>query len=257
MRAIIVDDERLARQELRRLLQAHPDVAVAGEARNAAEAEDLLQRVEPDLLFLDIQMPGKSGLEMLEGLDDPPQTILTTAFDHYAVRGFELNAVDYLLKPIVPARLTEALRRVRERQDATAASRDNAVASSDPANRDEEIPVVHAHRTPTILQQVFVRDGERCWLVPVQDIKLLRSEGNYTRLFFDGNQPLIPRALAQIESRIDATIFFRVNRSELINLSWVTEIFPEADGYSIALRGGPEVMVSRRQAKLLRDRLAL
>jgi two-component system, LytTR family, response regulator len=244
--ALIVDDERIARQELRRLLAVHPDVEIVAEARHADEAEDLLERHEPDLLFLDIQMPGRSGLEMLERFPDPPQTILTTAFDRYALRGFELNAVDYLLKPIVPERLSEALRRVRQRLDARSASQASAADSSaaPPA----------AHRP---LEQVFVRDGERCWLVRLDEISLLRSEGNYTRVIFAGNQPLIPRSLAQIEPRLDPSIFFRANRAEVLNLRRVVAVTPEADGYVISLRGGPDVVVSRRQAKLLRDLLAL
>ena len=238
MRALIVDDERLARQELRRMLAEHGGVEVAGEARNADEAEDLLERFEPDLLFLDIQMPGRSGLEMLEQFANPPQTILTTAFDQYAVRGFDLNAVDYLLKPIAPERLAEALRRVRERMQARAAEREKAQGAA-------------------ALEQVFVRDGERCWLVRMEEIALLRSEGNYTRVVFQGNRPLIPRSLAQIEPRLDAKAFFRANRGEIINLRRVTAITPEGDGYSVALRGGPNVAVSRRQAKTMREMLAL
>jgi two-component system, LytTR family, response regulator len=238
MRALIVDDERLARQELRRLLTEHGDVEVSGEARNADEAEDLLERFEPDLLFLDIQMPGRSGLEMLEQFANPPQTILTTAFDRYAVRGFELNAVDYLLKPIAPERLAEAMRRVRERMQARAADQEKAQSAA-------------------TLEQVFVRDGERCWLVRMEEIALLRSEGNYTRVVFGQNQPLIPRSLAQIEPRLDAKVFFRANRAEIINLRRVTEVAPEGDGYCVTLRGGPSVAVSRRQAKAMREMLAL
>ena len=238
MRALIVDDERLARQELRRLLAEHGDVDVAGEARSADEAEDLLERFEPELLFLDIQMPGRSGLEMLEQFANPPQTILTTAFDRYAVRGFELNAVDYLLKPIAPERLAEALRRVRQRIMTRATEREKA---------ENAAP----------LEQVFVRDGERCWLVRMEEIALLRSEGNYTRVVFAGNQPLIPRSLAQIEPRLDGKVFFRANRGEIINLRRVTAITPEGDGYSVALREGPSVTVSRRQAKAMREMLAL
>ena len=244
MRAILVDDERLARQELRRLLGAHDDVAIAGEARNADEAAELLERFEPDLLFLDIQMPGRSGLEMLEQFPDPPQTILTTAFDRYALRGFELNAVDYLLKPIAPERLAEALRRVRQRLE---------------NHPTESVPAAEARGAGSSppLQQVFVRDGDRCWLVRTDEIVLLRSEGNYTRVIFAGNQPLIPRSLAQIEPRLDRNLFFRANRAEIINLQRVTAMTPEADGYTVALRNGPSIVVSRRQAKLLRDLLAL
>jgi two-component system LytT family response regulator len=250
VRAIIVDDERLARQELRRLLHAHEDVEIAGEARNADEAEDMLERYEPDLLFLDIQMPGRSGLEMLEACSNPPQTILTTAFDRYALRGFELNAVDYLLKPIAPERLSEALRRVRERLQPPASSSSVEARSDAPASETSGL-----RSGP--LRQVFVRDGDRCWLVRAEEIVLLRSEGNYTRVVFAGNQPLIPRSLAQIEPRLDPMTFFRANRAEIVNLRRVISVIPEADGYSIELRDGANISVSRRQAKVLRDILAL
>ncbi len=250
MRAIIVDDERLARRELRRLLNAHPDIEIAGEARNAGDAEDMLERYDPDLLFLDIQMPGRSGLDLLESFSNPPQTILTTAFDRYAVRGFELNAVDYLLKPIAPERLAEALRRVRERLQPPALS--NVLE----APLDSSPAAVPSSLRDGPLRQVFVRDGDRCWLVRMEEISLLRSEGNYTRVVFAGNQPLIPRSLAQIEFRLDPMIFFRANRAEIVNLRRVASITPEADGYNIALRDGANVSVSRRQAKLLRDILA-
>lgn len=242
MRALIVDDERLARQELRRLLRPHSDIAIAGEARNADEAEDLLERVEPDLLFLDIQMPGRSGLTMLEHCANPPHTILTTAWDQYALRGFEVNAVDYLLKPIAPDRLSEALRRVRTRLESISAAGDPSAA---PPSAD------HA------LERVFVRDGDSCWLVRLEEIRLLQSEGNYTRVFFQSHHPLIPRSLAQIEPRLDPALFLRANRAQIVNLRWVSGIAPEGDGYAVALRDGPEVAISRRQAKHLRDRLTL
>lgn len=228
----------MARQELRRMLAEHPDVEVVSEARDANEAEDLLERFEPELLFLDIQMPGRSGLEMLEEFTNPPQTILTTAFDRYAVRGFELNAVDYLLKPIAPERLSKALQRVRERMQAR-------IVGGEKGQRT------------TVLEQVFVRDGERCWLARMEEIIVLRSEGNHTRVVFGRNQPLIPRSLAQIEPRLDTNAFFRVNRAEIINLRQVTAITPEGDGYCIALNQGYSVAVSRRQAQVLRDLLTL
>lgn len=220
------------------MLADHRDVEIAGEASNADQAEDLLERFEPDLLLLDIQMPGRSGLEMLEQFANPPQTILTTAFDQYALRGFDLNAVDYLLKPIAPERLAEALRRVRGRIEA-------------------QIRAGEETRSQAKLEQVFVRDGERCWLVRIDEIALLQAEGNYTRVIFGDNRPLIPRSLAQIEPRLDTKIFFRANRSEIINLRRVAAIEPEGDGYSAVMRNGPRVVVSRRQAKVLRDLIAL
>ncbi|HZT74327.1 MAG TPA: LytTR family DNA-binding domain-containing protein [Terriglobales bacterium] len=237
MRAVIVDDERLAREELRRLLAAHPDIEIVAEGRDADEAEALLAEHRPDLLFLDIQMPGRNGLEMLESLDDAPLVIFTTAFEEYALRAFEVSALDYLLKPVAPQRLARALARARERA---------AAAGPAPA----------ARLGP--LRQVFVREGERCWLVRVADIKLLQSEGNYTRVHFGAQHPLVPRSLAALEARLDPETFFRANRAAIVNLRWVAAVTPEVDGgYALELREGPRVAVSRRQARRLREILSL
>ena len=165
MKALVIDDERLARLELRRLLAAHPEVEIVGEARGGEEALALISKLGPDVIFLDIQMPGMSGFDLLERLEDLPQVIFTTAYDEYAIKAFEVNALDYLLKPIPPARLAAALAKVRPRADKPR------------------------------LEQVFVRDGDRCWIVRLTDIFLLESEGNYTRVCFGSERPLIRRSL--------------------------------------------------------------
>lgn len=241
LRALVVDDERLARDSLRQLLAAHADISVVAEARDAAEAEARLTALQPDLMFLDIQMPGGDGLAMLERLEDPPLTIFTTAHDAHALRAIELSALDYLLKPVSPLRLAQALDRARQRLAALAAP-----------------PAAAAHP----LQQVFVREGERCWLVRLADIQLLQSEGNYTRVFFAGHRPLIPRALAALEPRLDAALFFRANRAEIVGLRWIAGIEPELDGgYVLTLREPagalPAIKVSRRQARRFRELLSL
>jgi two-component system LytT family response regulator len=228
MTAIIVDDERLARLELRRLLAAHPEIEVAGEARNAEEALALIRRVAPDLIFLDIEMPGTSGFDLLEKLDEVPQVIFTTAFDQYAIRAFEVNALDYLLKPIAPDRLAAALARVRP-----------------PAPRGK-------------LEQVFVRDGDRCWIVPLPDIFLLESEGNYTRVCFGAERPLIRRSLNALEEQLDAGMFFRAGRRQIINLKWIQKVdIGVSGGLLVVLRGGTTVEMSRRQSVRLREILRL
>lgn len=228
MRAIIVDDERLARVELRRLLAAHPDVEISGEARNVSEAETLVSEHTPDLLFLDIHMPGGTGFDLLERLDDAPRVIFTTAFDEYAVRAFEVNALDYLLKPIAPERLAAALARVN-RPSAT-----------------------------TRLEQVFVRDGERCWFVRVAEIFLLESEGNYTRVYFGGERPLIRRSLTALEQRLDPAMFCRANRKQILNLAWIEKAdLNVTGGLSVMLSGGQIVEISRRQSERLREILSL
>jgi two-component system LytT family response regulator len=228
MKALIVDDERLARLELRRLLGAHPEVEIAGEARSGEEALELIAQLDPDLLFLDIQMPGMTGFELLERLEDLPAVIFTTAYDAYAIKAFEVNALDYLMKPIVPARLAAALARVRPR-----------------AERSR-------------LEQVFVRDGERCWIVRLSDIYLLESEGNYTRVYFGAERPLIRRSLNALEEQLDAAIFFRAGRKEILNLKWIDRVdLSVSGGLVVTLRGGRSVEMSRRQSARLKEVLSL
>jgi two-component system LytT family response regulator len=227
MKALIVDDERLARQELRRLLGAHAGIEIVGEARNGEEALERIQQASPDLVFLDIQMPGLSGFDLLERLDDVPQVIFTTAYDEYALKAFEVNALDYLLKPVAPERLAAALRKV------------------------------HAPRQPR-MEQVFVRDGSRCWIVRLRDVFLLESEGNYTRLYFGKERPLIPRSLAALEGRLDPTTFFRASRRHILNLQWIEKVEEGVSGnLAVTLRGGQNVEMSRRQSARLRDVMGL
>jgi two-component system LytT family response regulator len=228
MKALLIDDERLARLELRRLLAAHPEVEIAGEARTGEEALVLIAETDPDLLFLDIQMPGMTGLELLERVDDVPQVIFTTAYDEYAIRAFEVNALDYLLKPIAPPRLAAALARVRPR-----------------AERSR-------------LEQVFVRDGDRCWIVRLPEIFLLESEGNYTRVCFGAERPLIRRSLNALEEQLDPAMFFCAGRREIINLRWIEKVdIGVSGGLVVTLRGGRTVEMSRRQSARLKEILSL
>ena len=228
MRALIVDDERLARLELRRLLAAHPEVEIVGEARHPEEALDLIPKLAPDLLFLDIQMPGMTGFDLLEKLEDVPEVIFTTAYDAYAIKAFEVSALDYLLKPIVPARLAAALAKVRP-----------------PAAQGR-------------LDHVFVRDGDRCWIVHLPDVFLMESEGNYTRLCFGTERPLIRRSLNALEEQLDDAVFFRAGRKQIINLKWVEKVdIGVTGGLVVTLRGGLEVEMSRRQSARLKERMSL
>jgi two-component system LytT family response regulator len=228
MNAAIVDDERLARVELRRLLRVHPEIDVVGEARSGNDAIALLRATMVDVLFLDIQMPGMTGFDVLEALDDVPQVIFTTAFDHYAIRAFDVNALDYLTKPIAPDRLATALARLRPR-----------------------LPLAR-------LDQVFVRDGDRCWIVRLPDVSLLESEGNYTRMHFGGERPLIRRSLDALEAALDSAMFFRANRRQMINLRAIQKTsIVHGDVLVVELRGGATVELSRRQGSRLRSRLHL
>lgn len=229
MRVIVVDDEPPARREMRRLLMEFPSMQVVGEAGSAAEAETLIEELHPELIFLDIQMPGGSGFDLLSRLEFVPQVVFTTAHDEHAVRAFEVNALDYLLKPIDPRRLAAALDRVRS-AGATPAARGGAV-----------------------LEQLFVRDGSRCWFVPLDEVQLLTSEGNCVRLSWGKIKPLLARSLAAIEQRLDPAQFFRANRRQIVNLKFIESIEAGVNGRLHAqLRDGPEVEISRRQARVFK-----
>jgi two-component system LytT family response regulator len=229
MRALIVDDERLARAELRRLLAVHPGLQIVGEAANPDEARRAIEALRPDLVFLDVQMPGESGFDLLATLDDAPAVIFTTAFDQYALRAFDVSALDYLLKPIEPARLAHALRKFGPRAQAPA-----------PA--------------PAPDGKVFIKDGERCWFVALEQIILFESEGNYTRVYFDGNRPLLLRSLNQLEARLDPERFLRVSRRQIVNLDFVTGIAPgPGAGMVLTLQGDIRVPMSRRRAAQFRQ----
>jgi len=209
MTALIVDDERLARLELGRLLGAHPEVKIVGEARHGEEALELLPKFAPDLLFLDIQMPGMNGFELLERLEDVPQVIFTTAYDAYAIKAFEVSALDYLLKPVAPARLAAALAKVR-------------------------LAPKRGH-----LEQVFIREGERCWIAHLPDVFLLESEGNYTRVCFGNQRPLIRRSLNVLEEQLDDAMFLRAGRKQIINVKWIDKVdIGVTGGLVVTLRGG-------------------
>ena len=234
MRALIVDDERLAREELRELLAAHPEIEVVGEAANGPEAQKRIAELQPDLLFLDIQMPEQNGFELLQGLEPPvPEVIFVSAYDKYALQAFENSALDYLVKPVEPERLAKAIARLRKLEPAPAAEPTGAL-------------------TPE--SQVFVRDGDRCWFVPLRDIVLLEADGSSTRVYFGNQKPVLPRALTALEARLPADQFFRINRSQIVNLKSIETIEPWfSRSLRVKLKGGLEVEFSRRQALAFRE----
>jgi two-component system LytT family response regulator len=238
MKALLIDDERLARNELRRLLAAHADIEIVGEAVDVEDARAKVVALRPDLLLLDVQMPGADGFSLLEQLEAPlPAVIFTTAYDEFAVKAFEFNALDYLLKPVDPNRLVAALEKVRPHGSAA--------------------PFAPAARLG-LEDKVFVREGDRCWFVTVKNLRLLESEGNYTRLYFDDQKPQLFRSLTAMEERLEPRQFFRANRKQVINLSWVEGIEPWfSGGLLVKLKGGLKVELSRRQAQEFRERMSL
>jgi len=246
MKTLIIDDERLARNELRRLLDNFPKIQVIGEAADANEALPMIEELEPDLLFLDIQMPGKNGFELLQSIEGKtPEVIFTTAYDEYAIKAFEFNALDYLLKPVELARLSDAINRIEEEQhitDATGTNPTNGSLSKVLGEND----------------QVFVKDGEKCWFVKLGKVRLFESMGNYVRLYFDDQKPLVLKSLNALEDRLNPSTFFRANRKHIINLQWIEKIEPWfSGGLLVTLRGGDKIEISRRQAIRFKDLLSL
>lgn len=247
MRTLIIDDERLARNELRRLLENFPKIDIIGEAANADEALPMIEELQPDLLFLDIQMPGKNGFELLQAIEGKaPDVVFTTAYDEYAIKAFEFNALDYLLKPVELNRLSEAIHRVEEELQHHAAEAPRP-APTEPGNR-----ILGEN------DQVFVKDGEKCWFVKLGKVRLFESMGNYVRLYFDDQKPLVLKSLNALEDRLDAATFFRANRKHIINLQWIEKIEPWfSGGLLVTLRGGDKIEISRRQAIRFKDLLSL
>lgn len=242
MRAIIIDDERLARAELRKLLQDFPEVEVVDEAANAEEGISKIESQSPDLIFLDIQMPGKTGFDMLSSLERSPNVIFTTAYDEFALKAFEVNALDYLLKPIEPKRLADAIQKLH-------------VAES------KEVPTNGEFVNRSLLtenDQVFVKDGERCWFVKLTEIRLFESVGNYAKVFFGPNKPLILKSLNALEERLDQKMFFRANRKHIVNLRMIDKIEPYFNGgLLLELKGGEKIEVSRRQTVKFKEMMSL
>jgi len=240
LKALIIDDERLARRALQRLLDPHGNVEIVGEAANADEALRAIRKFFPDVIFLDVEMPGSNGFDLLEKLEDVPAVIFTTAYDAYAVRAFEVNDLDYLVKPVSAERLAAALARVEK-----------ALATDSKARPGGTTVTPSFH-------QIFVRDGDRCWIVRLADIALMESEGNYTRLHFGGNAPLIYRSLSAIEARLSPKSFFRANRAQVINLRCIDSVDSEIEGRLVVkLTNGKNVEISRRQTRRLRELLRL
>jgi len=179
MRALIVDDERLARNELLRLLEKFPEIEVVGEAANGNEAVEKIEDLSPDLVFLDIQMPGMNGFEVLEHLHVVPNVIFITAYDEYALKAFEVNALDYVLKPIEINRLEKAIGKV--------------LLETKETIKEDKL---------SLESQIFIKDGEKCWFVKLEKVRMFESEGNYVRLYFEESRPMILKSLNNLEKRL-------------------------------------------------------
>ncbi|MCX2720708.1 LytR/AlgR family response regulator transcription factor [Lentiprolixibacter aurantiacus] len=236
--AAIVEDSRLARNELKELLKHHKNIELVGEAPNVDQGYELIRSKRPQLLFLDINMPEKDGFELLEMLDEVPITIFTTAFDEYAIKSFEYNALDYLLKPINEKRFAVAIEKVTAKMEA----------------KGDDTSSEHKLRESS---QIFIKDGEQCWLVKIADIVLFEIVGNYTRVYFQDQKPLLYKSLNQIEDKLPPDTFFRANRQQIVNINFIGEVIPWFNGkLKLTMNNGSEVEISRRQSYIFKDKLS-
>ncbi len=228
---LVVEDSRLARKELVQLLKKLDQFEEIHEAQDAEEALIALEEFDPEVVFLDIHLPGKNGFEFLESLDHIPQVIFTTAYDEYAIKSFDYNAIDYLLKPIKKDRLIKAI---------------------------DKLDLNTSKQSNIQLQQVFVRDGEKCWFVKLEDIRLFESVGNYAKVYFESEKPMIQKSLSYLESVLDENTFFRVNRQQIINLQFIDKIDTWFNGkLKIKLKTGEAIEVSRRQSHKIKQLFSL
>lgn len=242
-KTLLIEDERLAREELKSLLKDYLEIDIIGEAKNGEEGIALIKEHNPDLVFLDINMPGMNGFEMLKQLEDLPRVIFVTAYDEYALKAFEVNALDYILKPVDPERLREAIQKLSSEDDFVSA---------------QAAGIARKDRLLSAKDRVFIKDGEKCWFVELSKVRMLESDGNYVKVYFDNFRPLILRSLNSFEERLDPEFFFRANRKFIINLQWVSSIENWFNGgLQVELREGEKVEISRRQAIRFKELMSL
>ncbi|OFZ15624.1 MAG: DNA-binding response regulator [Bacteroidetes bacterium RIFCSPHIGHO2_02_FULL_44_7] len=243
-RTIIIDDERLAREELKSILTEYTEIVVIDEAQNGDEGIEKIKKLKPDLIFLDVSMPGMTGFDMLKKIEEIPHVIFVTAYDEFAIKAFEVNALDYLLKPIDNNRLSEALEKLRQKED-----QDFESSSANELERKD--------RRLTITDRVFIKDGEKCYFVQLEDVRMLESDGNYVKVYFHANRPLILRSLNSFEDKLDPEHFFRANRKFIINLNWIEKVDNWFNGgLQVELKSGDKVEISRRQAIRFKEMLS-
>jgi two-component system LytT family response regulator len=238
MRVLVVEDSRLARSGLVRMLEAHQGVEVVGEADHPDTALPLIHATRPDVLFLDIQMAGADAFDLLARLDEHPRIVFTTAHAEYAVRSFDFDTVDYLLKPVSHERLAQAIRKLEARDGAAP---------------------VHAPRVPLDdKSRIFIKDGERCHMVPLASIRCFESCKNHVQVYFGQQHAYVKKSLNSVEERLPRSMFFRVSRQHIVNLAAIVSIEDAMGaGYLVTLDNGKKLEISRRHAAELKETLSL
>jgi two-component system LytT family response regulator len=238
---VIVEDSELARLELKNLLLAHPEINIIAEAEDVDSAVSIISEKSPDLVLMDIDLPGGNAFDILARLAVVPSLIFTTAFDNFALDAFEFNTVDYLLKPIKKERLAKALNKLLSNENTKIG--EQAINSEDLLSSDS---------------QFFVKDGEKCWLIKVNDVRYIEAIGNYSRIHFSEHSPMHYSSIQKIEQRLNPKSFFRINRQELVNLNYIDSIEPWiTGGLRLTLSCGKELDVSRRQSNNFKNLMAL
>jgi len=244
MKVIIIDDERLARQELRHLLEAHKEtITIIGEATNGKEGIEMIKELSPDLVFLDIQMPEMNGFEMLKQLDEIPKVVFVTAYDDYAIEAFKVNALDYLMKPVDARLLKETIEKLEQPNE-------EEFYSTEEDSR--------AERKLTTSDHIFIKDGEKCFFPKLEDVRYFESQGNYVRVFFNNDKPMILRSLNALQEKLSTEDFFRANRKYLINIHHIEEIENWFNGgLKVKLSDQIEIEISRRQTIRFKEIMTL
>jgi len=239
IRAVIVDDEELARQMLREYLSSHPEIEILAECQNGFEAVKAVTELNPDLLFLDIQMPKLDGFEVLELIGADRAIVFVTAYDEYAIRAFDIHAVDYLLKPFGAERFETALQRAKQRLGGKLPAPAELSSSARPPDRYPE--------------RIVVRDGTRVHIIPVSKLDFAEAQDDYVALSTEGKKHLKQQTISSLETVLDPSRFLRIHRSYIVNLERVTKIEPYSkDNYVVVLSNGAQLPVSRSGYSRLR-----
>ncbi|MFK7772040.1 MAG: LytR/AlgR family response regulator transcription factor [Saprospiraceae bacterium] len=226
-KVVIIDDERLAREEVKRCLTNYPEFKIVGEAENASKGKQLIESENPHVVFLDIQMPEKSGFDLLDELTTVPEIVFTTAYSEYAAKAFEVNALDYLVKPIREERFAKSINKLKEELFKTSQTRSEFL----------------------IHQKIFIKDRGKCYFIPLADIRYIESLENYARLHFKEDKAMVKKSLNTIEKKLDATVFFRINRKQIINIQYIKKVYPHFNNrLKIVLNTDETFDVSSRQS---------
>lgn len=241
---LIIDDEKLARDLLREYLEGFPQIEVIGECAKGSEAVEKINELTPDLIFLDVQMPGMTGFDVLDEIDHDPYVIFTTAYDQYAIRAFEKNAVDYLLKPLDEERFTQAVNRALKRKTA------------EQSNFEELLRSIKAEGKGTFDSHIFVQKSEKLFNLPVEEIVFLEASGDYTVITTKVDQFVSSSGIGKLEEILNPDTFIRVHRSTIINLNFLKEIERHFNGGMVVkMQSGKSFPVSRTYAKLIRKKV--